>query len=336
MRGFLASIAVVVGLAGCGPQGVLAQGPQDDPNGAFNGSVGPLTTTDVDVAPECQGILTFANNASFATLDIYLPSDLVANIIAARPFSTLAGLSGVSQMGAVRLTQTHQGALTEGYITSSCVGIFDELAVSTDDQAALVNLVNTISDQEMHDILPYAWNGAVNLLGGRPYTTVAGISNTSGIGQVSLRNLRNAATLTIPFTQLGVAITNLHHDARLVRHFNWYEELQNALYGYQLNGVTCFGVDPDLLPNGSVIRPNLANASEVYAAAQYTVQYANRYGTPVDGTAGLANLQAQAAGKSFFGCYLEWAPDPWSGYTRRFFVDTVSGLGVLAETWWSE
>ncbi|HZN94114.1 MAG TPA: hypothetical protein VFB81_15480, partial [Myxococcales bacterium] len=76
MRGFLASIAVVVGLAGCGPQGVLAQGPQDDPHGAFNGSIGPLTTTDVDVAPECQGILTFANNASFATLDIYLPSDL--------------------------------------------------------------------------------------------------------------------------------------------------------------------------------------------------------------------------------------------------------------------
>ena len=43
-----------------------------------------------------------------------------------------------------------------------------------------------------------------------------------------------------------------------------------------------------------------------------------------------------AEGKAFFGCYVSWAPDPWSGHTLSFFVDTVGGLGVLAETWWVE
>jgi len=39
----------------------------------------------------------------------------------------------------------------------------------------------------------------------------------------------------------------------------------NAQGGYHLNGLTCFGVDPALLPNGSEIRPDLATPSEVYA-----------------------------------------------------------------------
>ncbi|HEY8212110.1 MAG TPA: hypothetical protein VIG99_31730, partial [Myxococcaceae bacterium] len=151
------------------------------------------------------------------------------------------------------------------------------------------------------------------------------------------RNLRNAATLSVPFETLATAVNNLHTQARLLRHFNWYEELMNAQYAYQLSGMTCFGVDPDLLPNGAEIRENLADATEVYNAASYTVSYANYFHSPpIDGTAGLSNLQAQAAGKAFFGCYIEYANDPWSGHTIRFFVDTVAGYQVLAETWWAE
>src|SRR6185295_724678 len=196
------------------------------------------------------------------------------------------------------------------------------LLVPADDAAAIVSLVDSISDQEMHDILPYAWNGAVNLLGARPFTTVAQISNASGIGPVSMHNLRNAATLSRPFEQLAAAINGAHPQALLLRHFNWYEELQNANYAYRLSGMTCFGVDPALLPNGAEIRPNLADATEVYNAASYTVTYANYFINPdVDGTAGLANLQSVTAGKSFFGCYIEYANDPWSGHTIRFFVD---------------
>ena len=326
MRGVLATMVAVAGLAACGPPEELAQ------------VQAPLTATDVDVAPECNGYMTFVNTASYETLHVYVPSNVANNIIAARPMGALAALIAVDQVGPTRLQTLYNASVSLGYINaSSCVGLYDNLLVSADDAAAIVSLVNGISDQEMHDILPYAWNGAVALLAGRPFTTAAQVSNTAGIGPVSMRNLRNAATLSRPFEQLAAAVNGVYGQARLLRHFDWYQELQNANYAYRLSGMTCFGVDPALLPNGAEIRPNLADATEVYNAASYTVTYANYFINPdIDGTAGLANLQSVTAGKAFFGCYIEYANDPWSGHTIRFFVDQVAGVEVLAETWWSE
>ncbi|HVE82841.1 MAG TPA: hypothetical protein VND93_08325 [Myxococcales bacterium] len=338
MRQFLAAVTIASGLlAGCGRPDLASADP--DPTDELAQPYEPLTATDVDVAPECQGVITFANNASFATLDLYLPSDLASNIVGARsvtPFTNVASLSAVYGMGPVRLSQTYQGALAEGYVTSSCVGIFDELAVSTDDQAQMVALVNGISSEEMHDILPHAWNGAVNLLAGRPYTTAAGISNTSGIGTVSFRNIRNTATLSKPFEALAAAVNNLHGDGRMARHFDWYHEMWNAEYGYHQAGGTCFGIDPNVVPQGIEIRQNLATPTEVYDTMAWAVSYVDRYHHTIDPTAGLANLQEQAAGRSFFGCNINYAPDPWSGHTISFFVDPLTGFGAFTETWWSE
>lgn len=326
MRGVLATMVVVAGLAACGTPEEVAQVQAS------------LTATDVDVAPECAGYMTFVNTASYDTLHLYVPSNVALNIISARPMAALADLIAVDQVGPTRLQTLYNASIAQGFLNAStCVGLYDNLLVSADDAAATVSLVNGISDQEMHDILPYAWNGAVNLLAGRPFTTVAQISNTSGIGAVSMRNLRNAATLSRPFEQLAAAVNGVHGQARLLRHFDWYQELMNANYAYRLTGMTCFGVDPSLLPNGAEIRSNLADATEVYDAASYTVTYANYFANPdIDGTAGLANLQSVTAGKSFFGCSIEYANDPWSGHTIRFFVDQVAGVEVLAETWWVE
>lgn len=328
MRGCFVAVVVAVSLGtGCGGAGNLDQ------------RRGALTGQDVDVAPECQGVLDFANVASFATLDAYLPSDVALNIIGQRsvaPYTTLAQLSSVNLVGPVRLTQLHQGALAEGFIGASCVGIFDELAVSADDQAAMVALVNSISSTELHDLLPDAWNGAVNLLGGRPYSSAAAISNMSGIGSVSFRAIRNAATLSRPFETLAAAVNGLNRDATVLRHFDWYYVVTQQTQRY-LYGMTCFGVDPDLLPNGTEIRPTLASASEVYSSVSHAVSFANRYHElTLDPAVGLANLQAQLAGRSFFGCYIDYANDPWSGNNLAFFVDPVSGFSVLAETRWSE
>ncbi|MFZ5443183.1 MAG: hypothetical protein ACOZQL_24455 [Myxococcota bacterium] len=330
MRGLIGSVVLGAGLLlGCGP------GPEVEAEAATRAQ--PLTTTDVDVPPECQGVLTFVNTASFTTLDVYLPSDTATNIVGARPYATLAALSAVNGVGATRLTQIHQGALTEGFITSSCVGIFDELAISADDAAAIVAFVNTASDTELHDVMPNAWNGALNLLAGRPYTTVQAIANTSGVGAVSVRNLRNAATLSRPFEELAAAVNALHMEARLARHFDWWQEMRTASSAYHLGGMTCFGIDPQYLPQGTDIRPNLATASEVYSRVAYTVQYANRRnGLTIDPNVGLSNLQTQLQGRSFFGCEIQYADDPWSGNTLTFYVDPVSGLSVLAETWWVE
>jgi hypothetical protein len=323
-------------LVGCGESG-----PELSPE-LLEHPPAPLTETDVDVAPECQGLITFANVASFATLDAYLPSDLVNNLISQRtqaPFMSLADVNSVYLMGPARLQQLEDGARTEGYIGSSCVGIMDDIAISTDDDAKMVALVNSVSDTELHDILPYAWNGAVNLLTLRPFTSAQAISNTSGIGPVSFRNLRNAATLSVPLEQLIAAVNALpdgNNGASMARHFDWYELVtSHGRYGW---GLECFGFDPDSLPQGTTVRANLATASEVRTTVANTVSFANRYNQIPSSVvaAGMANLDARIEGRSFNGCYFSYSDDPWSAHSVAFYVDPVNGFSVLTETYWSE
>lgn len=338
MRLRLGSALLAVSLlAGCGDP---ASEPSSEP---LERQEAPLTGTDVDVAPECQGILTFVNVASFATLDEYLPSDAALNLVdrrATSPFVSLADISSVRLIGPARLDQIEGGARSEGFIGASCVGVLDDLAISADDEAAMVALVNSVSSTELHDILPYAWNGAVNLLNLRPYTSAQAISSTWGIGSVSFRNIRNAATLSQPLEQLIAAVNALpggNNGANMARHFDWYQLVQGRGY-YQLNGMECFGIDPAILPNGTSIRQNLANDAEVRAEVAGTVSYANRNSQIPSSVvqSGLANLDARIAGRSFKGCYISYANDPWSGNNLAFYVDTVSGFSVLTETYWSE
>lgn len=327
MRRFFGAISVIVS--------VMAAGCADTEEVASASA--PLTSTDVDVAPECQGIIDFVNGATFAKLDEYLPSNVASNIVGQRgvsPFTSIADLSAVSGIAAARLTQIHQGALAEGYVTASCVGIFDELAVSSDDGAAIVALVNSVSSTELHDILPDAWNGASTLLNLRPYSTVAQISNASGIGPSSLRRLRNAATLARPFETLAAAVTALHHDAVILTHFDWFHEVVTADNHYHFGGMTCFGLPLAYLPSGTTDRPSLADADEVHGEVVSTLSYANA--SSIDPTAGLANLQALLAGGEFFGCYLGYADDPWSGNNVAFFVNPETGFSVYTKTSWSE
>ncbi|QRK04351.1 hypothetical protein JQX13_29270 [Archangium violaceum] len=304
----------------------------------------PLTSTDVDVAPECQGLLGFVNTASFQTLDKYLPSDVANNLVTRRttsPFVSLADVSSVRLVGPTRLEQIEGGARTEGFIGPSCVGIMDGLAVSTDDAAAIVSLVNTISDSELHDVLPDAWNGAVNLLNLRPFTSVQAISNVAGIGDKSLRNIRNSATLSRPLEAL-IAAANAApgsgtYGASMARHFDWWQVVTTS-GRYNYGGLECFGLEPSSVPDGATLRPYLADAAEVRAAVDYAVSVANQRNQIPSSviSAGLANLDALTAGRSFKGCSFGYADDPWSGHTVHIFVDTVNGFSLLVDTYWAE
>lgn len=335
MRRLGQALLAVSLLAGCGTE----LEPSSEP---IAQQQAPLTSTDVDVAPECQGILGFANTASFQTLDAYLPSDVATNLVTRRtssPFVSLADVSSVPLVGPARLQQLAGGARTEGLIGPSCVGIMDGLAISTDDDAAIVALVNTISDSELHDVLPDAWNGAVNLLTLRPFTSAQAISNVAGIGEVSLRNIRNSATLSRPFEALIDAVNAVpdgHTGVIMARHFDWWQYVTtNGRYGSWLE---CFGLEPNSVPSGASIRPYLADAAEVRAEVLSTVSTANRNNQISSSvvSAGLANLDALITGRSFKGCYFSYANDPWSGHNAAIFVDTVNGFSVLSETYWAE
>ncbi len=324
-------------LAGCG-------GTEAEPSSeSLQPRQAPLTGTDVDVAPECQGLLTFANGAAFATLDVYLPSDAASNLVAWRttsPFTTLAEVSAVRLMGATRLKQLETGARTEGYIGPTCAGILDELAVSTDDEAAMVALVNGISSTELHDVLPDAWNGAENLLGLRPFTSAAGISNVAGIGASSFRRIRNAATLSRPLEDLIAAVAAVpqyDRGATLARHFDWWNLVMDPSY-YESSDPLCFGLEPSSTPYRAVIRPNLADANEVRTRVMNAVTTANYSGQIPASViaAGMANLDQFITGRTFKGCYFNYSRDPWSWNRAAFFVDTETGFGVLTESFFSE
>ncbi|MBU8898712.1 hypothetical protein DRW03_10800 [Corallococcus sp. H22C18031201] len=341
MRRFGSAVLAVSMLAGCG--GPIA--PESSTENTARQEA-PLTSTDVDVAPECQGIIQFVNSASFQTLDVYLPSDVVNNLVARRttaPFVTLAEVAAVRLVGPARLKQIEGGARTEHYITASCAGIVDELAVSADDAAAIVSLVNNISSTELHEVLPNAWNGAVNLLTQRPFTSVDAISNTTGIATVSMRGLRNAATLSKPFEDLAAAIEATPRGdfyGRVYRHFDWWGTLHH--YGYRVSMQECFGIDaidipgyPNSLPP---MRATLATAAEVNSVVANTVDYAHHMHPFPDAliAPGLNNLSAQTQGRTFKGCYFKYEEDPFSGHNMAFFVDTATGLGVMSEQYWSE
>ncbi|AGC43867.1 hypothetical protein MYSTI_02551 [Myxococcus stipitatus DSM 14675] len=340
MRRIGSALLSVSLLVGCGPTGETPPPPADSPESQS----APLTTTDVDVAPECQGILTFVNTASFATLDAYLPSNAVANLVAQRttaPFTTLAQVSAVSLVGEYRLTQIEGGARAQGFIGGSCVGIVDELAVSTDDAAAIVSLVNTASAQALHSVLPLAWNGATNLLNLRPFTSVQAIANTAGIGTVSIRALRNTATMGYSIEALGAAVNSLPPDDWTVKFDFDFDEVDVMWSSGEdrITSATCFGIDPSSFPAswwGN--RPNLANATEVRNYITSAVSTANR-NHQIESeivTEGLSDLESHIVGHTFKGCHLGIERGPWAGVQVSFFIDTTSNFRVMTQRHWVE
>jgi hypothetical protein len=340
MRRLGSALLAVSLFAGCG-------GTESEPSSEVLGrQQAPLTLENVDVAPECQGIITFANTASFATLDAYLPSDVATHLVNRRvtsAFVTLADVSSVYRVGPVHLQQLESGARAQGLIGPSCVGIQDELAISADDEAAMVALVNGISSTELYDYLPDAWLGATNLLNLRPFTSALGISSTSGIGPVSFRRLRNAAMGIHSLEDLVDAVNGTplpeRHRADMGLNVDWYQILWDPNHLYYLESLVCFGMDPASLPPGASIRANLADAAEVRADVEDAVYWANREGdipsTVIN--SGLADLDARIAGRSFKGCYLSWSEwRYWGMNDIAFFIDTESGFNVMTETSWSE
>lgn len=340
MRRYVGSAFLAAGLlVGCGPSETetSTQQPQEQKQ-----QHGLFTETDVDVAVECQGILEFVNEATFNTLDAYLPSNVVHNLVnrrAVSEFVSLADISSVPLVGPARLQQIVQGARSTALIDEDCYGIADGLALSQDDAQALVTLVNSISSTELHDILPYAWNGALNLRNQRPFTNANAIANTTGIADVSFRNLRNAATLSRPFEALINAVNNLpspHGGLAMARHFDWWENMNGRFYNFQIH--ECFGERTERVSDPQSHRGTDASGAEVRAHVTAFVNAAASYGTldPDVKAAGLANLNALTEGRSFFGCSYGFARDPWSGHGATFFVDTVSGFSVYTDSYWVE
>lgn len=310
-----------------------------DPGAATtSSSSAAVTTADTDLAPECAGIITYTNGASLQELDSYLPSTVASAIDArraAQPFTDLADLSSVSGVAQARLAQIAGRARTLGFIAASCAGVYEELAVSADDRAAILAYANSATEAELWDVVRFEPDTVAPLLVSlRPFASLEALVDAYGVGPSTFRSLRDAA-VEDPFDELAGRVNAHGADAELKTAFNWYSAASES-GAYQQASKTCFGVPYSLVDGYGTLRSNLADGNEVMTAVTSAVNYANRYGGVGSSTAGLAHLAAQVAGGTFFGCYLSWAPNPWCGNSRAFFVNQDTGYRVLVDSWWCE
>lgn len=326
----LVSCALIAGAVGC------ATDATESPSTSTATSA--ITTDDTDFAPECAGIISYVNQASQAELDSYLPSNVAAGIYArrvSRPFADIADISSVSGVAEARLEAIARRAMQLYYTDYDCAGITGEIALSIDDRDAILAWANTAS----FDTIRAACredpdNAAAALIAARPFTTTAQIVAVNDIGPMTFRSFRDAA-IDGPLDTLARNVTAAHRDVTISTNFNWFTVL------FEQPGrpasISCFGIAKSIVDQVyGTIRPTLAGDNEVVAQVSNAVSYANRYSPVIDGTAGLADLSANVAGQSFFGCYLDFRPDPWSGINRAFYVNTVTGYRVYTETRWSE
>lgn len=324
----LSSLLPMLALAGC----AIDEPTTSTATGAVK------TIDDTDIATECQGILSYINWASYAELDYYLPVNLANAILArraVRPFVDLADLSSVSGIAQARLAQITGRAYTLDFIDADCAGVYEEIAVSYDDRAALLAYVNTASSAALEDVVRADKHTVVPaIIAARPFSSLQPLVDIEGIGTSTFRALRDASIVS-PFDALAIQIEDADLDVSIRTDFDWFETL------YQQPGrrtrLTCFGISASLVTSlGGTVRPQLADGVEVLAEVNNAIDYADRFGGVGDTTAGLANLAAQVDGQTFFGCYLNYAPTPWNGINRAFFVNTVTGYRVLTELRWAE
>ncbi|MGN6103903.1 MAG: hypothetical protein ACTHU0_02255, partial [Kofleriaceae bacterium] len=283
-----------------------------------------LTTDDsVDYAPECYGIIQFANEGTLAMLDNHLPYNIASALVSRRavqPFTSLADISSVSGVAQARLAELYAGAMTYDYVDYECVGVYEEVAVSWDDKNAIIAYANTASEEELREALYMNVGAVANLIAARPFTSLGQIVGVTDIGPATFRGLRDGA-LDSPFDVLAKQVNGLHRDAEIRRGFSWFGVINTSSWGRR--SLTCFGLDEAYVTSlGGVNRPNLADAAEVLAEVSGTVSFANRYHElTVDPAVGLATLAARLGTGTFSGCYLGYEPDPWSGVNIAFFID---------------
>lgn len=298
-----------------------------------------LTTPDRDVAPECQGILDYASTASAAELDEYLPIAVAEAVAAGAPYDSLAALLAVPGVGPARAHVITGAARDAGLVGEACAGILDELALSLDDEAALVDFANTASSDDLR-AEGIAERTIAALIAGRPFAAAGAIAAVRGVGPATFRALRDggvAAASPGPFDVLADAVNDAGTDVTLRTRFDWEAILADQDSAGRLTSATCFGIDEELLIPGTTVRPALATGAEVVEAITSAVRWADRGGgLGIDTAPGLADLAARSDGRTFAGCYLRYEPDPWSGVNRQFFVDTAGSFQVFSDLRWSE
>lgn len=291
-----------------------------------------------DTSPECQGFLDYVNHATFQELDFYLPSNVAQGIVNQRPFGSVAALVAVNGVAEVRLQQILTAARSASMVGPTCSGIYDQIATSRIEAAAIVELVNEASFEELKGILGFLINETVIevLRTSRPYLSAGAVADTHGVGPAVFRTLRNSAMHYRPYEELiGKVNALIHLDAqvRMDLHFDWQSLVMGAR---DFQDMVCFGVAPAFLPPGARTRSQLANGNEVLENFAEAVQTANHLDELPDPHPAYADLEHRTQFRTFFGCYIFYRPNPWVHDRVTFYVDTATGSSLRIDTHYVE
>jgi DNA uptake protein ComE-like DNA-binding protein len=217
-----------------------------------------VTVDDTDLATECAGILTYVNGATATELDAYLPSNVVANLVARRavtPFVDLADLSSVSGIAQARLWAIAERARLGSFIGASCAGVYEELAVSADDATAILAYANTASTDALLEVVRFEKHTVVPaIIAARPIASLQSLVDVYGIGTSTFRALRDAA-IESPFDELVSRVNAADEWALMRTDFDWFATLYDM--PGQPTHLTCWGIASSIVvgPLGGTIEP---------------------------------------------------------------------------------
>jgi hypothetical protein len=142
-----------------------------------------------------------ANVAEVGVFNGLLDNRAAANLVAARPFTTLAQIDAVSLIGPSAFdvfkgqSFTWWNAFVNHGTTppaTPLAGTFDGIAFdeATATEALAIANSRTRDDMVAHGVVA---NGASAIVGNRPYTTLAQVAAVSGVGTATMRSLHDYA-----------------------------------------------------------------------------------------------------------------------------------------------
>lgn len=145
---------------------------------------------------QAQAVVSGVNAATVAELDIdvALTSTAAQNLVANAPYASVTEIGAVSGVGPAALRSLRDYAVVWGAAPSgaSQAGTYD--GISFDDATAqkALSFANTATSAQLSSAGLYS--GGVNaIVGGRPFSTLAQVSDTYGVGASTMRALHDWA-----------------------------------------------------------------------------------------------------------------------------------------------
>ena len=193
---------------GCGVGDLSTDGEGD---AASDSAVNALTTTE-------KQYLADALNDTRSTYDALIAFGVyktaVKNLVAHRDgpdgvypssddnkFDSYAEVDAVPYVGSTTLSELHNWAVSLGYVDSSGSGSWDGVTFTPAEASKTLKMVNTVSQQELHDGVGLTTTQVNNLLSKRPYSTMDALAATPYIGTASMTKLKAyAQSWTPPLT----------------------------------------------------------------------------------------------------------------------------------------